>query len=174
MKKKIIKPKKYAGLTLIEMLVAVSVFVLTLTALIQIYISSLRSERLAYDLLNAENSVRYAIELISRDVRMGQGFNSGPNSLSFTTYYEGESGQEVTYKLENAQLKRKSGTEGDYISITPNSITLAPLGDYPFIVNNTNQFFVTIRLQATIEERNKSYTFPVETSVTPRYFNLQP
>jgi len=172
MKKKIIKPKKYAGLTLIEMLVAMSVFVLTLTGLIQIYISSLRSERLAYDLLNAENSVRYAIELISRDVRMGQGFNPGSsNSLSFTTYYEGESGQDVTYKLEDNQLKRNN------ISITPNSITLTPLGDSAFIVNqdqNTNQFFVTIRLQATIEERNKSYTFPVETSVTPRYFNLQP
>jgi len=167
MKKKIIKPKKYAGLTLIEMLVAVSVFVLTLTGLIQIYISSLRSERLAYDLLNAENSVRYAIELISRDVRMGQGFQlESSNSLRFTTYYEGESGQEVTYKLEDNQLKRND------ISITPNSITLTPLGGSPFIVNNTNQFFVTIRLQATIKERDKSYTFPVETSVTPRYFNF--
>jgi len=170
MKKKIIKPKKYAGLTLIEMLVAVSVFVLTLTGLIQIYISSLRSERLAYDLLNAENSVRYAIELISRDVRMGQGFKlESSNSLRFTTYYEGESGQDVTYKLEDNQLKRNN------ISITPNSITLTPLGGSPFIVNrdsHTNQFFVTIRLQATIKERNKSYTFPVETSVTPRYFNF--
>lgn len=160
--------KKLTGLTLIEVLVALSVFVLTLTALIQIYISSLRAERLAYSLLNAENSVRYALELMARDIRMGAGFSADGSSLSFTSYYGGNENN-VIYRLDNKRLKRNE------VFITPSSIVIEPLGTNAFIVYQdslTQQPFVTIKLKASITERGKTYTFPLETSVAPRIFNI--
>jgi len=66
--------KKFKGFTLIEILVATGIFVSVMVVLSQVYLAVIRSERVAYGLLSAENNLRNNLEIIARSLRMGKKF----------------------------------------------------------------------------------------------------
>jgi len=84
------KPKKLKSFTLVEVLVSLFLFVIITGILTQIYISTVRSERIAYVLLRDENIIRNELEVLARDIRMGKSFNLNGtgDGLDYKTYYD--------------------------------------------------------------------------------------
>jgi len=71
--------------------VAVAMFMIVVTILINIYISTIRAERIAYVILRDSNVTQSVLETISRAVRMGSDFEIINNdTLRFKTEEEGD------------------------------------------------------------------------------------
>lgn len=176
--KQIFKIKeKIAGFTLVEVLVAMTVFLLVMTAIINIYITTLRSERVAYALLNNESSVRSALEFISRDIRMGKNFSlvvkEGIQCLNLTTYASGAGGEEVKYCFSSSDNAITRGPQNPLDQqeerITPINIIITN-GSFQLVFNP--QPFITINFTAQVKVRDINYLIPITTSVTPRYLEF--
>ncbi len=164
------------GFTLIEVLVAMTLFVATLVLLSQIYVSAMRSERVAYALLQNEESVRYALDTMSKTIRMGKGtsFNISDDkkSLDFDYYYVDPTGnntgwQHITYTFENNTITRDFLGAAN-LSLLPESvkITSGTFGLTP--LKSDQQAEVTISFTAISKVGDREYPFQIRTAVTPR------
>jgi len=98
------------GFTLIEMLVAVSVFVVAVTSATAIIIATIRSQAKANIQRQTTQDARYALETITREVRMATGTNklqaitvSGPSYISLANIPDYQDPSKYTRKI--IQLK---------------------------------------------------------------------
>lgn len=92
--------KNQRGLTLIELIVAVAVFSLVIVAIVGIFASASKAQRKVFESQNVIDNARFAIEAISRDVRMGMGFSveGDFDRLNFTDF----KGRSVYYCRSNS------------------------------------------------------------------------
>ncbi len=156
------------GFTLIEVLVSVGIFLLTIMAISQIFITIIRSERVAYALLNSENNIRNNLELMAKTIRMGKNFSLSPDSkeLCFDYYLENQ-WQPLCYKF-NRNLE-KSLNNGDYYSLLDPQIQIVSGHFYQLGNGSDSQLSFIIQLEAQVEVRDIEYPFHVETAVASRY-----
>ena len=177
------KRKKLSGFTLIEVLVAVGVFLMTIIALSQIFVAVIRSEKVAYALLNSENNIRNSLESMARIIRMGKDFKLPDNTqLEFDYNITNEcltsnNCNHVIYSFDGRSLK-ETLTEGgslvfsDLSMIDP-EITIEK-GSFEKIGNSPNeQPTIIIRLKAKVTVRGVDYYFNVQTAVTPRILQVE-
>jgi hypothetical protein len=164
--------KKPKAFTLIEVLVSVGIFLMTIIVISQIFITVIRSERVAYALLNSENNVRNNVELMAKTIRMGKDFemSSGGEELCFK-YYLDNDWQRLCYKFDGSSLKRslEKLDNGDYKPLLDPQIKLNSSHFYQIGNGSDSQLSFIIQLEAQIKERNIPYLFHVETAVTSRY-----
>ncbi|HPS28448.1 MAG TPA: prepilin-type N-terminal cleavage/methylation domain-containing protein [Candidatus Paceibacterota bacterium] len=172
--------KNKPGFTLVESLVAITVFLVVVTMVSSIYVSFVRQERKLYSFLKTENNIRFALDYMGRDIRMAHdydftvqdAFPYGGNSLMFHDYKN----QQVTYKLDS-----QSDSKNKSIQVVRNGYSL-PLLD-PSISVDYLKFYigygaggaqptVIITLKATDTKTGTDYS--LETAVTPRNLNFSP
>jgi len=67
-------PKLVSGFTLVEMLVAIAVFMIVVTSAVGALYSIMDANRKAQAIKNVVNNVSFALESISKDMRMGKGY----------------------------------------------------------------------------------------------------
>jgi prepilin-type N-terminal cleavage/methylation domain-containing protein len=161
------------GFTLIEVLVATSIFVLTMMVLSQIFISVIRSEKLAYALLDTENIIRNNLEYMARAIRMGTKFSSPDNSqICFTN----SRGQEQCFQFQGESLVEILDGNSNFLIDASQSLVKIKEGTFYLYYPNstTNQPIVRIQIWAQTEVRGQNYDFKVETAVTPRTLNINP
>jgi len=176
------KLKKLRGFTLVELLVAVTIFLTTVIFLSQIFISTLKLESVAYSMLMAENNVRNIIDSMARVIRMGKEFNSEDenNKINFK-YYDSEakdyipiSYRVITTGLEgskNVMLSKKGQDIGELFNPE------IQLKDAKFfIVKNNNllqpTIIIVIKTETKIRGLEEPFIFNIQTAVTPRYLNF--
>jgi type II secretory pathway component PulJ len=83
--------KKRNAFTLIEALMAVTMFMAITTILVNIYVATIRSERIAYTILRDSDVTQNVLESIARAIRMGSDFElTDQNTLKFQTEEEGQ------------------------------------------------------------------------------------
>jgi prepilin-type N-terminal cleavage/methylation domain-containing protein len=81
------KSLKGAGFTLIELLVAMFVFSIIIVSMAGIAVSSIKSQRKAFSLQNAQETSRYILESMNKEIRMStinSAAGSGVNTLNIT------------------------------------------------------------------------------------------
>lgn len=171
LKIKNLKFKKAKAFTLIEILVAVGIFIATIIVLSQIYITVIRSERVAFALLNSENNVRNSLEVVARSVRLGKNFDnlpeSGAEELCFD-YYTEEAWQNTCYLFNEGKLEKSSGG-GLYISMLDPQIKVNYGRFYIKGDASNSQKTIIVVLEVSTKIKNQEYIFNLETAVTPRY-----
>jgi len=94
-----------AGFSLIEILVAVSLFSLVVSAITGMFLASFRAQRHAFAFTNAHNNVRFVFETLSREIRTGFFFENRAGRLVF----ENQFGIPVAYELRGTELVRCEG-----------------------------------------------------------------
>ncbi|OGG38588.1 hypothetical protein A3I34_02335 [Candidatus Jorgensenbacteria bacterium RIFCSPLOWO2_02_FULL_45_12] len=132
--KKLFSPKKRfsgnRGFTVVEMLVALTVFSILLVVAVGIFLSALKNQRFITERISAGSNAGIALEQISRELRTGYFDPSlgAPlpnratclNSITFVSGQEaGISGKEaiVTYSLSNGRIFRSvSGGSGEALT----------------------------------------------------------
>lgn len=157
--------KNLGGFTLIEVLVSVVIFLMTIMAISQIFISVIRSERVAYALLNSENNIRNNLELMARAIRMGTEFQD--NTSNFSQFcFTNSKGDPQCFIFESKTLNQE--LNGITQSLLDPSITIVSGHFYQIGGTTDSQKTIIIQLEAQVEVRNQIYPFHVETAVTPR------
>ena len=115
MKNKIIT--KNSGLTLIEILVAIGIFAIVISAAISIFVSGSNSQRRILELNTTQREAGYLMEIISRELRMATDINADQennanSSIEFTNY----NGDLVRYCRADASGNCTDNDAGDYFA----------------------------------------------------------
>ncbi|MCG2700783.1 MAG: prepilin-type N-terminal cleavage/methylation domain-containing protein [Candidatus Falkowbacteria bacterium] len=181
--------KNNAGVTLLELTVAVAIFSFAVLSATQIFKMVLEGQRSAIAAQSTQESMRYALEVMSKEIRMAQKTRtgSGPpecgipkgtvyltiagNNLIFKNIHD----QCVEYSLENdtngiPRLKIKR--DSDFAYITPDEIEVS---DLEFIVVDdkvvSDQSSVVMKMivQAVGQESHKS-EMKIQTAISSRYY----
>lgn len=90
------------GFTIVELLVAVTLFTVVVSIATGTFIQSLRTQRATVALIAANSNAGLAIEQMSREIRTGKGFSLSGGELNFTNAKE----QLIIYRLRNEAIER--------------------------------------------------------------------
>jgi Tfp pilus assembly major pilin PilA len=175
--------------TLIEALTSVAVFMIIATILINIYVATVRAERIAYTILRDSDITQSVIETMSRAIRMGSDFELDNNtSLTFKTEEEGKKFftmfryqyDDINQKGWIERIKYTNQAEllppsdsvispGDVVRITPENMNI---DDFRFEVFGEagEQKNVLIKFNTVSTVYKVDYKTFVQTSITPRLF----
>jgi len=162
------KSKKHnRGYTLIEILVALSIFVLVILSVVEITGLLLRAQRKAIAQQVLQENVRFALERMTKEIRMSKINTPSGVSPSLNITAHKESGDiNVTYALSSNRLIRVAG--GASAFLTSSAVSIKSLNFY--VVNGLNQQprativlkaettdgLAEIRVQTTISSRDYS------------------
>ncbi len=177
--------KNNFGVILLEMLVAVTLFSVTILSATEIFKMVVEGQRSAIAAQNTQENMRYAFEVIAKEIRMAQksiGNECGPqlsgkvynlqgNRLQFKNIYE----ECVEYQEQNLRFQIQRYLAGnppgliDYI--TPDEIEVSNL---EFIVTDNvgfNQSSVVLKMdvEAVGKELHKS-KMKIQTTISSRYY----
>jgi type II secretory pathway pseudopilin PulG len=174
------------GTTLLEMLVAVALFSITILAATEIFQMVVEGQRSAVAAQNTQENMRYALEVMSKEIRMAQksiGNECGPqlsgkvynlqgSRLQFKNIY----GECVEYQEQSLRLQIQRYLAGDPPGltdyITPDEIEVSNL---EFIVIDDSlgnrQSMVTLKMdvEAVGKELHKS-KIKIQTTISSRYY----
>lgn len=160
--------------TLIEALIALFVFMIITTILINIYIVTIRSERIAYTILRDGNIVQSTLETMARSIRMGADFNltdsntrldfdTDEEKIPFRTSFKYN---KTTKKIERARVVGKDS----FISIIPDNIDIE---DFEFRVREAGQTSILIKFSIVSSIYSNQYKTLIQTVVTPRALTIK-
>ena len=160
------------GFTLIELMVAVGVFSIAITASSGLFITSLRGQQRTYVVQNLADNARYAMEAMAKEMRMGSGFSGATcagNSCSFISHMMHRDGKNVKFSLgTDAKIMFDDGISE--LPITSANIEVTSL-DFELIGGSaTTQERVVIVMQAKVAG-NSPYTsadITLQTTISPR------
>lgn len=168
MKKIFKKSKKFysLGLTMPEMLVSISLFVVVITATSAAFLSSLKTQKQIIALLNAGDTASYALEVMARDIRMGKTFFS-PVAESLT--FLNSKNQAIVYRLNNDAVEKSVGGES-FQPLTSSNIKVLDLN---FLVDGEKRYDdeqarITIILKISTSYGSQEFITNLQTTVSPR------
>ncbi len=101
----IISKNKKSGFTIVELLVAMSIFIILVTIATGAFIQALRSERRLLALMSVSNNVSLVLEQMTREIRTGYLFSAGGTELSFSS---AASVGDITYNLNGGKIQRNN------------------------------------------------------------------
>ena len=160
------------GFTLIELMVAVGVFSIAITASSGLFITSLRGQQRTYVVQNLADNARYAMEAMAKEMRMGSGFSGATcagNSCSFISHMMHRDGKNVKFSLgTDAKIMFNDGISE--LPITSANIEVTSL-DFELIGGSaTTQERVVIVMQARVAGSSPytSADITLQTTVSPR------
>ncbi len=171
--------KKFKGFTLIEILVATGIFVSVMVVLSQVYLAVIRSERVAYGLLSAENNLRNNLEIIARSLRMGKNVKlvDNGNGICFD-YFLDNQWKEVCYRYNgtNYNIEQQIGKDNNYEPLFDPNLKIIKANFYIQGDSSQKSSQMTIVIPLEVETppiKNQVYTFHLQTAVTPRIFTAE-
>lgn len=165
------------GFTLIEILVAITVFVLLILMVTGIFLAVVSAQRKAAAVRILQDSVRYSIEAMSRDIRTGYGFSISGNELRFTSTIGGRI-QQVSYRLNNKVLEKGvfSGSYYVFSPLTPSKLSVDYLNFYLSGegLEDQKQPRITVTLGATAGQGIQKTKINIQTTLSQRELQLPP
>jgi len=111
--------KKTKGFTLIEMIVAVSIFIVVVVIAAGALLSVIQANRKAQSIKSVVNNINFAVEGMARSIRVGSDYSGGGSSITFLA----SDSSVVTYRLHGTILQRDEDG-GGFISITSPEVTI--------------------------------------------------
>lgn len=160
------------GFTMIELLVATSLFAVLSGIVSGSFISIMKSQRSIVSFINANDNASFVFEQMVREIRTGSGFsvNRDADELLFTN----ARGIEVSYKYQDETLK-KSEARGEFNNLLSNDVIVKSLKFYLLGENPGDDLptLVTMALRLKSGESSlEGLEINLETSVTSRLLDL--
>jgi len=170
------------GFTIIELLVAMSLFLILVAVATGTFIQTLKTQRTITELTAANDNATQAIEQIAREIRTGFGFtDSTENLLKFTNYHN----ESVSYRLEaNDRILcgQKDGKVGCLVRSTGDSSVWSPITApevkverLKFIISGkelTDDFPVRVTIVLTVAGP-KDIKVNLQTTISSRVIELE-
>ncbi len=177
--------RHHRGISLVEVIISTSLFVIILLSMTDIFRLILNSQREAIATQNVQENLKYFFEVISKEIRMAkragggcahlpanQRFATSTNAYGDVLYLKNYHDQCVAYYLSDdngvTRFKVERGSESDFLS--PAQINI---DDLHFIVHEDvgAQAYVSINLSAKSIGREADVSeMRVQTTITSRYY----
>lgn len=110
------KKKCTKGLTLIELLVAMAIFVVVLTVVFGLFSSAIKGQRRVIAMQNIQENARFMLEFMAKEIRMSKINSSTSTSLNIT---RSDGTTVVNYSLNNGKLYQDGvQVNSDEVSVT--------------------------------------------------------
>ena len=185
--------KEEKGVTLIELLISITVFVIALSININIFINSIKAQQQSIETQNVADNLRYAMEVISRELRtmnLSKTKDSSyclddascmrsngdySSSISFVSGSENRSGNVIKVSFNNGAIMFDDdsiNSPGDDVSITSPNIDVLNVKFIADNISNFSQPKITIVIQARSVNSLSTSTTTLQTTVSPREINL--
>jgi Tfp pilus assembly protein PilW len=162
------------GFTLVELLVAVGIFVTLVTVAAGVFISGIRGHRALLDLMAVSDNAGIVLEQMAREIRTGYFFcntdgsnpcgNLSQNNITFTNY----KGERVTYGLNGNSITRTIGSNS--VKITADNVQVNKLR---FVIGQgsgsnaiCNPWRITIVMEVGSAKTNQK--IPLQTTISSR------
>ena len=161
------KLKSLTGFTIIELLVAMSLFLILVAVATGTFIQTLRTQRVITELTAANDNATQNIEQIAREIRTGFNFvDSTDNILKFVNYRS----EQVSYKLINNSVTRCVGSCVSDNEFKPTTAPEVKVERLKFIISGkelTDEFPTRVTIILTVLGP-KNIRVNLETTVTSR------
>lgn len=160
--------KSNNGITLIELLVGLGIFAIFIAVTIGTFVQSLSNQRIALKLMAANDNASLALEQIAREVRTGNNFSGGQNTLNFTNANKSQ----VSYTLCNSAICKdgKPITAGEDAGVGVESFSASP--QCPSGPNGPCR--VKMEITVSAKDKGKSVaTNEIKTTVSSRVFGSE-
>lgn len=178
--------QKNNGFTLVELLTAVSVFLVIMTISMGSIIGLFDTNRKSQSMKTVMDNLNFAVESMSREMRFGRNYHCGsggtptvplncPNPGDSQVSFLSSDGLVITYKLNGTQIEKQVGLSGDFIAVTAPEVVIenltfyvigAPVGD-----GFQPKTLITIRGKAGAKS-NTTSEFSVQALVSQRALDL--
>lgn len=111
------------GFTTMELLVAMSLFVILISIVSGVFVSSLRTQRATVALIAANSNASLALEQMSREMRTGRDFSQSGQEITFTN----AKGELVTYRWDSDSAAIERGINDNFKKITADNVQIRNL-----------------------------------------------
>jgi len=155
-----------SGLTLVELLVAVSIFAIVALAATSIFIKVMNVQKKAFAIQEVQDNISYAMGMISKEIRMMSEITT-KDTVSTTLNFKNSKEEDVVYNLSNGQLLRNGKP------ITSSKVTVEELKFYvnDWDITNGPQPRITINMVMKISDSNLGGTkMRLQTTLTGRIY----
>ena len=158
-----------SGYTLIELMVSIGVFSIVVAMTSAMFVTSLKGQEKAYTSQNVSDSARYAMEMISREIRMGTSFSSSADSIQFTSTMPHRDGQTVNFELISGQIMFDDDTTDAVLaaSITSSDTSVSSLS-FLLDIGDHERITIVMRIESVGTREDVKTTMNLQTTVSPR------
>lgn len=166
------KKDSQKGYSLIELLVSIGLFSAVVSIMASMFMTSLKGQQKAFTAQNLADNMRYAIEIMSKEIRMGSNFNLvSATDLQFKSNMPNRNGAIVEFSLVGGQI-----LFDDDINLDPPATPITSLNvnvsDLHFVLfpSGTTQPRIFIGAQAASRgvAQDTSTSINIETVASPR------
>ena len=165
------KLKADAGYSLIELLVAIGVFATVVAIMSGMFMTSLRGQKKAVTVQNLADNIRYAMEIMSKEIRMGSGFGLNGGILQFKSNMPNRNGANVEFSLQGGQIMFDDDTGALPVatSITSNNAMVTGLNFSLYPTTGTQKrVLISIQAASAGTASDAATSINVQTTVAPR------
>lgn len=122
------------GFTIVELLVAISLFVIAVSVAVGGFVRALRTQRQLISLISANSNASLAIEQMAREMRTGSGFQCVNGTLDCTILsFTNANGEKVTYSEDElSQTLARTVGNGPPNPLTAANVRIVGLGFHIF------------------------------------------
>lgn len=185
MKKILLQKNNRMGISLIEVIVSVSIFVVIILSITSIFKMVIDAQRQAIASQNVEESIRYFFEVISKEIRMakksdgtcssvpvGKIFATSSNAYGDILYLHNYHDECIAYYIQPdvSSVSFIRQRDGDSAALSPSKVNINELH---FLVheNPNEQAYVSINLSANYEGRQAAQSLiRMQTTITSRHY----
>lgn len=148
------------GFTLIELMVAMSLFVIVVGIASGTFVNALRTQRNVVALMAANDNASLTLEQMIREIRTGKGFSGSGTSLSFTN----DADEQVVYALTHGRVTR-NGAPLTARNVLVKYLFFTVRGEE---VGDGKSTRVTVRMGVSAAGRLLSFVTRLQTTVSAR------
>lgn len=158
------KFKNRQGFTLIELMVAFTIFGILAAVLTGILVNVFRSQLFVFNTLNSQANLRFLLETMTREIKEGSGlsFDSAAKELSFIN----KDGARVSYYLQGNVVMRRENSE--ILPITSVDLVVEKFDAAGCLQNSLCQPNVTLLFKVRPRTNPQNTSFYLQTTITQR------
>ncbi|MBI2038933.1 MAG: prepilin-type N-terminal cleavage/methylation domain-containing protein [Candidatus Niyogibacteria bacterium] len=164
-----------AGFTLLEMIAALGVFSVIIIIFSSTFLNLLNAERKAQIASSVQDNLRFAIEVMSKEIRTGTQYQVPPQPTNTAITFVNANDESITYRVSGPDIANnpcsdekpcivKSVNGGDFLPLTSDQIAI---DDLLFFVGGIQpRIQIIIRARATVQ--NVETQLNLQTTVSQR------
>lgn len=171
------------GFTLIELMVAISIFIIVMTISMGSILNVFDANRKSRSLKTVLNNLNLAVESMSKEMRFGKNYHCGsagtvtaPQNCAsgdiFMSFLSSDSVQ-ITYRFNNQSIEKQVGS-GNFIAVTAPEIIIDDLTFYTLGAGTTDTLHpkVLIKIKSHSGVNKGLSNFVLETLVSQRTLDI--
>lgn len=174
---------KKRGFTLIELMTALSLFIIIMTVSMGSILGVFDANRKSRSIKTVMSNLNLTVESMAKDMRYGRNYHCGssgtitvpqncPSSDTFMSFLSSDNTQ-ITYRLNGSTMEKQVGS-GDFVPVTAPEVTIDGLNFYALGAGtgNTLQPKIIIKITGHAGTGDSRSNFTIQTLVSQRALDI--